>query len=275
MCLAGPARAAPASDRIEDVADQAVAARGATDLVLAPIPSFSPTLGAGVAPAAILLYRPAGSPEPWTTGAVGLYTSNGSWAAGALHRMSLDGDRFRVSALGGYGSFNLKFYGIGDHSRREPLRIRQTGTLGVTDGLVRVAPDLHVGARARYLDLATTIRRSPRDSDVAIAARELKSRVVVIGPSFEYDRRDQPFAPTSGVFVAGRWLFGSDELGSDFTHNRLNLDANLYKSLGANDVLAVRAALCRASGSAPFFEVCQFGQSNDLRGYASGEHSAH
>jgi len=277
LALAGAARAQTSADTIEDIGDRAVAARGATDLLLVPVPSFSPTLGAGVAPAAIVLYRPAGSPQPWTTGVVGLFTSNGSRAAGALHRMSLDHDRYRVTAVGGYGDFNLDFYGIGSNAggRDHPIKIRQEGLIGVIDATVRAAPHFYVGARARYLDLTTRIRSPATPPGLEILERELNSRVVALGPAFEFDTRDAPFAPSRGVLVSGRWLFASKDLGGDFDHSRLTADANLYKPLGERDVLAVRAAVCRASSSAPFFEVCQFGQSNDLRGYASGKYADH
>jgi hypothetical protein len=278
-CLGLPpaAHAQTSADTIEDVADRAVAARGATDLLLVPVPNFSPAIGAGIAPAAIVLYRPAGSPQPWTTGVVGLFTSNGSRAAGALHKMSLDHDRYRVTAAGGYGDFNLDFYGIGSSpiGRQNPIKIQQEGLIGLVDATVRTAPNLHVGVRARYLDLTTRVRSAPKPGGHELPPLELNSRVVALGPAFEFDTRDSSFAPRKGVLISGRWLFGSPDLGSDFSHSRMTADANVYKSMGPRNVLAARAALCRASRSAPFFETCSFGQSNDLRGYASGKYADH
>lgn len=275
LVLGAPADAQTSAETIEDIADKAIAAKGATDLLVVPVPSFSPTLGAGVAPAAIVIYRPAGSPQPWTTGVVGLATSNGSRAAGALHRMSLSEDRYRITAAGGYGDFNLDFYGIGSNAaaREDPLKIRQEGVIGVIDATMRAAPHFYVGLRARYLDLNTSIRSAATRPDHKIPARELATRVVTLGPAFEYDTRDSPFAPRHGVLVSGRWLFASKDLGGDFDHSRLTMDANLYKPVGERDVLAFRGAVCRASASAPFFETCPFGQSNDLRGYASGKYA--
>jgi hypothetical protein len=45
--------------------------------------------------------------------------------------------------------------------------------------------------------------------------------------------------------------------------------ANLYRPLSSQATLAVRAGLCSASSGAPYYDMCKFGSSNDLRGYLS------
>lgn len=35
-------------------------------------------------------------------------------------------------------------------------------------------------------------------------------------------------------------------------------------------MVALRASLCATGGEVPYFDLCQFGQHNDLRGYESG-----
>lgn len=249
-----------------------------TSFLIVPIPQSSPTLGSGVTVTASLFYNPNGSKDPWITGIGAMKTSNGSKAIGALQKMALDHDRFRLALFGGYGSVNMRFYGIGDAAEKRDLSIQlnEKGYAGFVHGQMRIADNLYLGGRALYLNLNTSIRRdNPLFPDSEIPTRGFKSTLVKAGPILTYDSRDSGLTTTRGAVVNASWLFGIDGLGSDFTHNKLTIDASVFRPLSKSTVIAIRAAACRTSNAAPFYDLCMYGASSDLRGYETGKYRDH
>ena len=252
-------------------ADQAKSSK--PDLLIVPIPQSSPTLGSGLTLTAALFYNPNGSKEPWVTGAGIMKTSNGSMVIGALHKMTLGQDRFRVGVFGGYGDVNIRFYGTGAvaGSRDRSVELNERGVLGSLHGQMRVAGGLYAGARVVHLNLKTSINRDNSEfPDNEIPTREFRSSLTKVGPVITYDSRDSSLYPRKGETGDLVWLFGVKSLGSDFTHNKMTLDANIYRPLTKTTVIAGRAALCAVSSGAPFYDLCLYGSSSDLRGYESG-----
>lgn len=250
------------------------------DLIVAPLPVANPALGTGAALAGVLYYNPNNAPTPWVTGIAAGYTSTDTWGGGLFHQMSLDDDRFRISALLGYGDARLKFYGIGSNAGAAGISVdlRDRGLMAYTDGQVRLfdhglLSNLHVGARMRYLRIRSSVSIPiPERPDLDLPDIELRSQISAIGPSFTFDTRNHPFTPRKGVLVTGTWMFGAEFLGSDFEHRRLELLSTGYFPLGKQTVLALRKTLCAVKGRAPFYDLCMFGQHADLRGYESGRY---
>lgn len=264
-----------ASGPIEDLREQAETTAKATEQLILPIPLSNPTLGTGLAVAIVRIYEPKGSGQPWTTGAAAMYTSHKDRAVGAFHNMSLQDDRLRFSVLGGYASLPLKFYGIGADAgdRGVALNIQQDVLGGRAEGLYEVAPDLHVGVRMQYQRVRTGIRLDPeRAPDIDIPTIQLRSTVVGLGPSLVFERTDAPFNPRNGVLVEGHWIFGISALGSDFAYSRATFSANGYRALSDATGVAARVSFCAAGANAPYYDLCNYGQSNDLRGYLNGQY---
>jgi outer membrane translocation and assembly module TamA len=63
-----------------------------------------------------------------------------------------------------------------------------------------------------------------------------------------------------------------EALGSDFDYEKYRLSYNRYLSVGEAAVVAVRGHLCGTGGDVPFFGLCLFGKSADLRGYPGGRY---
>lgn len=246
------------------------------DLVIVPVPQSNPTIGSGLAVAGALLYQPEGSPRPWTTGVGAMYTTSDSWAVGALQKAYLAGDRLRLSATVAYGSFNLDFYGIGSEAgqRNEPVEINQRGGLAVFDGQIRIAPNLFAGAHYRLIDTETRLDLSdlPAFQGLDIPEHHLDAVTSAIGPILVYDSRDNEFAPRSGEFATIQYLQAVDALGSDFNYGKLMIAGNLYRPLDEKSVIAARVSMCAADSGAPFFDICLYGSSKDLRGYSAGQY---
>jgi len=274
------ARAEPPTRQVEEMTDHVEAARethrrSGRQLLVVPIPQSSPTLGSGITLVGALFYNPSQEPEPWISGAGLMRTSNGSWGAGAMHKMSLGHDRFRAVAFAGYADINIEFFGIGPNagSRGRSIELNEEGVAALVQGQMRVADNLYAGARVQFLDLSTSINReNPLFPDAEIPRREFDSRLVSIGPVVSYDTRDSSMNPSRGLFVQASWLFGAEWLGSDFDHDKFTINGNLYYPLTPSTVFAGRAALCGTSGLAPFYDLCLYGAQGDLRGYETGRY---
>lgn len=245
------------------------------DLLIVPIPQSSPTLGSGATLAAALFYNPNESKDPWISAVGYMKTSNGSWGAGAMQKMAFDHDRFRLTLFGGYGDVNIRFYGIGSGAAQRDfsVELNERGFAGMINGQMRVAGNLYAGGRLISLSLDTAINKeNPLFPDAELPTRAFTSKLVKAGPAITYDSRDSGLNPKAGEFANIAWLFGVDGLGSDYSHNKLTLDVNIYRSLSKNTVIAGRASACAVSTDAPFYDMCMYGTSSDLRGYETGKY---
>jgi outer membrane protein assembly factor BamA len=144
----------------------------------------------------------------------------------------------------------------------------------VLDGQVRVAPNLFAGAHYRMINLDTTLNLEdvPQFQTLGIPNPHLSATTSAIGPVVVYDSRDNEFAPRRGEFATIQYLQSSSALGSDFEYGKLVAEANIYRPLDENSVIAARVSMCSTGEDAPFFDICLFGSSNDLRGYPSGQY---
>jgi outer membrane protein assembly factor BamA len=277
---ASPARADPPSQPIEDVADQVDATRDKTadpnkkSLLIVPIPQSSPTLGTGLTLGAGYFYNPNGSREPWITAIGVMATSNGSRAIGALHKMAMANDTVRITAFVGLADVNLKYYGQGPIAAERGLFItlNENGWAGMLQGQKEVSDNLFVGAKALYLDVTTSIHRDePLFPDAEIPRAQFDATLSQLGPILSYDLRDSSLNTQNGLLLSASLMFADGAIGSDFDYDKLVAAANFYRQVRPGTVVAARASMCRVSGGAPFFDMCMFGASSDLRGYDSGK----
>jgi outer membrane protein assembly factor BamA len=72
--------------------------------------------------------------------------------------------------------------------------------------------------------------------------------------------------------IDGELDFGSHNFIESNGFTRTTADYNRYDALDDGLVLASHASVCMANGSVPIFDLCLFGASNDLRGYAVGKY---
>jgi hypothetical protein len=244
-----------------------------------PIPVSDPAIGDGLALAAGLLYKAGGSERPWTSGAGGLYTDSGSWAALLFQKAYIGADRFRLLGAAGLGEFNVDFYGIGSDagSRGFAIPISQEANFAVVQGLMRVAPHTYAGLQYRRIEMATTfdLEVPPEFPDMDIPERQRDSQTSALGVSGEYDTRDNEYQPTSGLYGTALWLRAAEALGSDHDYSRAEFEMNGYTTAGQRAVWAWRGSACWAGDAAPFYDICNFGSQSDLRGYVQGRYRDH
>ena len=266
--------------QVEQVADDittGAAVTHATSFLIVPLPQINPALGNGVTLVASAFYSPVQGGRPWVTGIGGMYTSEGDWAAGLAQQADLFQGRLRLLGFGGYGDFNLKFFGIGQAAGAtgRSIALDEKGTAFMASALYQTVGSLYIGLKYKYLDLDSALASPLFPNSPIVPKAELNTAISGLGPAFEFDTRDSQFMPKNGYYVTGQWLYFNTGIGSDFAYNKLNLAANLYHSFGPNTVLAARASTCNASQNAPFYDLCFFGSQNDLRGYEGGQYRDH
>ena len=255
--------------------EQGAARKDRPSFVVLPIPQSNPALGSGLVLAGVAFYQPAGSPRPWMTGAAVLWTDNGSRGGGVFQKAYLRGDLYRVSAFAGGANLNVKFYGIGARQANRDISvpIEQSGRAVQLDGLRRLRPNLYAGLRLRAAQVETSLRfEGEASEEFDLEALQLDTRIGGPGLLLQYDSRDSEMYPSTGRYANLQLQWNLASFGSDLRYDRQELSYNHYRSLSPKGVLALRGALCRASDGAPFFDICLFGASNDLRGYETGQY---
>jgi len=247
--------------------------------VAAPLPSLNPTFGFGLALGAGYLYRPAwagtNSP-PWVTGAGGYYAQNGSWAAGAAHKMNWDEDHWRL--LGGlaYADLRYDFFGVGAGAGEagQSVPLRQTAGGGLIELLRGVGQHWYVGGRYVLARVQTSVETSDLNIPPSLAGLPLRldTQLAAFSLRLQRDTRDSTFYPTRGTLFDVDASFFAPAVGSDYTFQNYAVAYNHYFTLATNQVLAVRGYGQVTSGDAPFFALASFGSGADLRGYTPGRY---
>ena len=117
------------------------------EIVAAPVPFRSPTLGFGIAGGVGYLYRPSGmgtNVPSWVTGGGAFYAENGSWGAAAGHKMNLADDSWRLLGFAGYA--NLRYIPSGGCCARYGGRAPVAPGAVITSGVL----DPGIGCRRAY-----------------------------------------------------------------------------------------------------------------------------
>jgi outer membrane protein assembly factor BamA len=191
--------------------------------------------------------------------------------------MASTSDRFRLTATASFLDQENHFFGIGEAAgdlgdalslQDKQLNLKATATFQVfANGFVGV----------RY-QLGTHDARTDEEEDEPPSltppppADQLNSTLSVIGPAFTYDTTDSQSQPRRGVEIDATWTFGFDELGDSYDHDKLVAEGHTYFSLSERTVLAGSAQFCSADGDVPYYDLCLFGASADLRGYETGRY---
>lgn len=240
--------------------------------VVTPIPIVNPTLGAGLAVAAIYSFRPFpedAESNPSTFAVGGFYTDSDSRAFGAGLKSSLAADRWRIKVAAAAVDLNYNLYASGG-SASTRIKVHQSGSGGLVEVQRATARDLFVGV---FLALGET-RFVPRDNTLpplGAPGSEFDGRVATVGLHLESDRRDSQYYPTHGHRAEYRYADQSERLGSDFQYRKHTLALNDYSGL-LGGVVASRLFVCYAEGDVPFFDECLYGSAGDLRGYEVGRY---
>ena len=246
------------------------------DLVVAPVPGYSPQVGWNLAVAAGYFLTPKDEDSkvpPSVLGAFGFIAENGSNIYGVGVKLNLLDDRLRITAGGGRADVRYRFYGIG----------REQGNLGIGVDILQEGPAYFAKARWRlfgrfyagvgYLGGEVDTRlRVVIDGPPPFFDPTLSLDVGAISIPLEIDSRDHEQFPRSGWLWKADARFYRESFGSDFDTETFKISANHYLPLRENDALASRFVIRATGDDAPFFILSTFGGSTDLRGYPGGRY---
>ena len=257
------------------------------EFVIAPIPFSNEAFTFGLIPVVQYVFHPdpkdTVSP-PSSLVVAGMVATGSSWFAGGGTSLYLREDRYRLTGYGGYGSVGYDVFGVGsdDGDEGHAIPIRQGGQLALLELLFRTKGKFHVGPRLNYRSLYAKL-----DSDMAgiplppgLNPDDLGSDVAAWAPGLKVlkDARSDVFYPISGhklefiadFFNATRRSAVAGENGVSYQNYQLSY--NHYLPMTSTQTLAFRGMICDVEGDAPFYELCTFGLSSDIRGYQPGRY---
>lgn len=245
------------------------------DLVIAPIPAYSPQLGWNLTLGGVYFLRArdedSASP-PSTVGAFVMGAENGSYVYGGGASLHLLDDRLRVKAGAAYADIRYRFYGVGNEQGDSGIGvdILQNGPLYMASGSWRVWKKLYLGLGFVGGSVETRLRIDLPDTPFFDPALDVDIGAFTI--PMEIDSRDHEQFPREGWLVTAKTSLYRESAGSDFDAETFKFSANHYWPMREQDVLASRIVIKATSDNLPFFLKSSIGGSTDLRGYPSGRY---
>jgi outer membrane protein assembly factor BamA len=196
-------------------------------------------------------------------------TENGTRFAGAGGMFSFRDDRWRYRGGVGWTDARLDFYGVGGSlpGGARKIAYELEGLFSTQQALLRLGDSRHfLGLRWVWLDFASLLAEEEGEPDDA--ELEFESRGSALGPSWEFDSRDNIFTPSRGLVAALDSLFYREEVGSDRDFETYRGYVFAYLPLGKPFVLGLRADARAARGDVPFYQLPFI----DLRGVPLGRY---
>ncbi len=182
--------------------------------------------------------------------------------------------KYWIAGEVGYFRYIFNYFGTGNEVSRDFLEKYDATFPRIRLNLSKkVAPNLYAGLRYAFDDFDFT----KRDPSGLLVRNEVAGsnggRISGIGAGFNYDTRNSIFFPDRGVLAEGIVYAESKATGSQFTYQRLSLDASKYWSLGKKQsVFALNTAAVFSFGEVPFHQMPVIGGTKRMRGYFEGEY---
>ncbi len=187
--------------------------------------------------------------------------------------------KYWLSGEVGYFKYVFNYFGTGNQHRQDFIdrldsnyierydarfpRIRLNASKKVGEGL-------YVGFRYAFDDFTFT----KRDPNGLLVKEDVVGanggRVSGGGLVVNYDTRNSLFFPTKGWVVEGYLTTDGSYTGSDFSYQKLVVDAAKYYPIGKESVLAFNGVVSLATGDIPFHQMPVIGGPKKMRGYLEG-----
>lgn len=245
------------------------------DLVVAPVPGYSPQLGWNLTLVSAYFLEPAEEVDHAASvlGGFAYFSSNGSRAYGLGANLHLLDDNLRVQAGGLYADVRYDYY-INDvlgSGGDLAIPIEQSGPGFFASASWRVWKKLYVGLGYLGGEIESGLRGVPPIIPPEIRP-DLTLRLGGVTVPLRIDSRDDEQFPRSGWKIDANTILYRESVGGDFDAETYKVVFNNYLPMRDEDVLASRFIIRGTSGDAPFFLLSTLGGSTDLRGYPSGRY---
>ncbi len=203
-----------------------------------------------------------------STGLMGMYTQENSYALLAFSRLYFAEDRWRVSAAAGTMDINFQFYledpalsggNFYDYATKMNLVVLQLQR--------NIFKRIYFGPTGSFIKSTTTFGFPGASGEDSVKRSNLNN----VGYIISNDTRDHVQYPTRGMFLNFKNQFYRSWAGSDYKFERYLVTYNQFFKLDETKVLAARASLNIASGNVPFEGQSVVG-GDDIRGYSQGKY---
>ncbi|WP_242661110.1 BamA/TamA family outer membrane protein [Flavobacterium johnsoniae] len=191
--------------------------------------------------------------DPDITGAMGMYTGNKSWVAGAFRAGSFIKSRIMYRVGAGYGDVNMSFYENLPSGNDKEIDLNFKSFVFYT----RVMKQFRNGkwsAGPQYFLLDSKINFPDLNNLPSFAKiKDINSVVSQLGGAIQFDGRDNIFTPDKGTRIQFDFFWSDNILGSDYDAWRINFSAIGYYPLTKKLIGGLRLEGEQAIGNPPFY----------------------
>ena len=245
-------------------------------LIIAPIPITSPAVGSGLVLVVGYVFKLNQNDKlspPSTVGLVGAFTNSGSRGGGIGGRLYFSENKYQTTFALVKGRVNFDFFGIARIPGRDGISVplKMGGTIFFGEFMRNVWKDVFVGPRFQRRNLYVRLDGPHTPGGFEIPAIDIKAVSAALGFHVQRDKRDSTFYPTKGSLFDVTADFFAKALGSRRHYQTYKVSYNGYRELAPKQILAYRGMICTANQNVPFYDLCLYGTSSDLRGYTAGE----
>jgi hypothetical protein len=193
-------------------------------------------------------------PDIFAGGVVG--TENGTRGAAGGGMFSFADDRWRYRGGVLWTDARLDFFGAGEPVSGDARRIAYEleGWFSMQQALYRIGETNHFAA-LRWVYVDARSRLDPDVEQPESPELEFSTRASGLGPSWEYDSRDNIFTPNRGAIAALDTLFYREDFGGDGDFETYRGHLFHYRPLGPELVLGTRIDGRAARGDVPFYQL--------------------
>lgn len=238
------------TDGAIDMSDWLVEKKG---VLLIPSIITEPAVGYGGLLAAVYFHSSYSEKHgpPSMTGAMGAYTENGTWAAGAFHMGFWKQDHLRY--IGGLArtNANLEYYGPG-LIFDDPVNLNLDAWFLFQQLKGRIGDSkFFIGGKYILLDTENTFN-IPIDIP-EYEGTQFHSTLSEASLLVNYDSRNNVFTPTKGFNIQMSGTYSDTWFGSDSLYGRLDFEGIAYAPVSSKVMIGMRYRNHYSLGGVPFY----------------------
>lgn len=192
---------------------------------------------------------------PDIAAAMGGYTENGTWFAGAAYFGYWNKDKIRYRGILAYADVNLKYYGNGNPILSEyPAKFSLKAFILLQQATFRIGKsNFFLGGKYLFTKTEVTLFEESIIPDVNPCDFDLISSG--IGVISEYENFNNLLSPTKGFRVHLDFIQYHEIIGSDRNYGRLTLFTHMYFPVSKIWIPGFRVESLMATGNSPFYAL--------------------
>jgi hypothetical protein len=190
---------------------------------------------------------------PDVTGAVGGYTANNSWFAGAFRSGTFIKPRIKYMVGAMYADINMSFYKELPQLGEKEFKFNIKSALTFIQVSKKISTsDWYAGLK--YMYARTDVKyRSDSLMPEFVKPIEFSSNLSQLGAIVEFDNRDNVFTPDNGLKFHIDGICSNEIIGSDYDFWRMNYYTYIYKTLFRKLTAGLRIDGQQTFGDPPFY----------------------